>query len=62
MSLGVLFLEKYIATPKASGPSLPIYMRNIINNFPTGDSVDVIPVLNPTVPKAEAASKRISFI
>lgn len=39
-----------------SGPILPIYIRSIIRNFPAIVKWGVIPVDNPTVPKAETAS------
>lgn len=47
------------AKPKVSTPTRPMNIKIIMDHFPRVVSVDVIPVLNPTVPKAEATSKRI---
>ena len=43
---------------KVSGPNLPINIIMIRITLPAVDKSGVIPVLNPTVPKAEMVSKR----
>ena len=43
----------------AIGPTRPIIIKTIINNFPTVLRLEVIPADNPTVPNAEVASKSI---
>eukprot|EP01090_Pellita_catalonica_P003228 TRINITY_DN12888_c0_g1_i1.p1 TRINITY_DN12888_c0_g1~~TRINITY_DN12888_c0_g1_i1.p1 ORF type:complete len:107 (-),score=4.13 TRINITY_DN12888_c0_g1_i1:4-324(-) len=47
------------AKPKVKTPTLPINIRIIMRNFPRLDKSPVIPVLNPTVPRAEATSNNI---
>lgn len=46
--------------PKVSGPSLPMNIRNVITIFPRQLSWAVIPVLSPTVPRADADSNKIA--
>ena len=46
-----------MASASVSVPILPIYMVRIIIDFPAKLKDDVIPVDNPTVPKAEISSK-----
>ena len=43
-----------------SGPILPINIKNIIINSPSGDNDDVKPRESPTVPSADTASKATS--
>jgi len=43
----------------AIGPTRPIIIKVVINNFPIMLKLEVIPADNPTVPNAEVASKSI---
>ena len=43
------------------GPTFPINIMMMITSFPRSDRLPVIPIDNPTVPKAETTSKRISI-
>ena len=43
---------------KVNGPTLPINIVSIIINLENVESLGVIPVVSPTVPKAEVTSKR----
>lgn len=46
------------AIPKVSGPILPKNMVAVKINFAAEDKSEVIPRLKPTVPSAEAVSKK----
>ena len=46
---------------KTMGPRRPTNMSIMTTNFPGAESLGVSPVLNPTVPKAEDASKNSSM-
>ncbi len=47
------------AEPNVMTPTRPMYIRIMIVNLPMADSSWVMPVLSPTVPMAEVASKSI---
>ena len=49
------------ANANVSVPILPTNMEKMITSLPGSDNCEVIPVLNPTVEKAETSSKIISI-
>ena len=60
LSIGeFLFSIRFIIeNPIVRTPTRPIYIKIIRTNFPASVRVGVIPVVRPTVPRAEADSKR----
>ena len=62
-SLGYLYFSGSrppIANAMVNGPSRPINISILTNNFPTNDKFAVIPIDSPTVPNAETTSNKIS--
>lgn len=55
----LFFLRLRSTIPNVIGPIRPINIKIIITNFPKPERDAVIPVLNPTVPSADADSKNI---
>lgn len=52
-------LRARIAEPKVITPTRPMYINAMIVALPVADRSGVMPVLSPTVPMADVASKRI---